>query len=163
MEALWCASHNPLPEQGEFILLSELDPELAKDLANTPKDAALLRRLAERLLNLAADNWLDIYQPGGSPAFQFILGQVAAQTRHNPELGIFYAHSVRDSRDEVQPDGSVRKVSTFRHGGWVRVYGTDPSNDGFEWDAAEQWEVDFCESYAESEALETVSDVEVDE
>lgn len=32
-----------------------------------------------------------------------------------------YAFSVRDSHDQPQPDGSVRKVATFRHGGFIHV------------------------------------------
>jgi hypothetical protein len=36
-------------------------------------------------------------------------------------LGIVpvYAFSLRDSAEETQPDGSVRKVNTFRHAGFV--------------------------------------------
>ena len=30
-----------------------------------------------------------------------------------------YSFSVRTSTEQVQPDGSVRKVATFRHAGWV--------------------------------------------
>lgn len=33
-----------------------------------------------------------------------------------------YAFSVRESMDQPQPDGSVRKVATFRHAGWVRAH-----------------------------------------
>lgn len=32
-----------------------------------------------------------------------------------------YAFSVRESIEEVQPDGSVRKINVFRHGGFVEV------------------------------------------
>lgn len=32
-----------------------------------------------------------------------------------------YAFSVRESREERQADGSVRKVNVFRHGGFVEV------------------------------------------
>jgi len=30
-----------------------------------------------------------------------------------------YAFSVRESAEQIQPDGSVRKVMVFRHAGWV--------------------------------------------
>lgn len=30
-----------------------------------------------------------------------------------------YAFSVRESLDQPQPDGSVRKVAVFRHAGWI--------------------------------------------
>ena len=32
-----------------------------------------------------------------------------------------YAFSVRESTEVVQDDGSVRKVNTFRHAGWVEA------------------------------------------
>lgn len=30
-----------------------------------------------------------------------------------------YAFSVRESVEQTQPDGSVRKINVFRHSGWV--------------------------------------------
>ena len=37
------------------------------------------------------------------------------------EVGVepLYAFSTRESVEEVQPDGSVRKVAIFRHTGWI--------------------------------------------
>lgn len=32
-----------------------------------------------------------------------------------------YAFSVRESTEQTQPDGTVRKVNTFRHAGWVQI------------------------------------------
>jgi hypothetical protein len=37
-----------------------------------------------------------------------------------------YAFSVRESVDQVQPDGSVRKVATFRHAGFVGCEADEP-------------------------------------
>jgi len=34
-----------------------------------------------------------------------------------------YAFSLRVSEDQVQPDGSTKKVGVFRHAGWVSPYG----------------------------------------
>jgi hypothetical protein len=35
------------------------------------------------------------------------------------DISPIYAFSKRESIDQVQPDGSVRKVAVFRHAGWV--------------------------------------------
>jgi hypothetical protein len=37
-----------------------------------------------------------------------------------------YAFSVRESVDQVQPDGSVRKVAVFRHAGFVNCEADEP-------------------------------------
>ncbi len=52
---------------------------------------------------------------GGAPYL------MAPLERHLEALGIepLYAYSERVSIEEPQPDGTVRKVNTFRHAGWV--------------------------------------------
>lgn len=52
---------------------------------------------------------------GGAP---WLMGPLAAALR---DRGIepLYAFSRRESVDQVQPDGSVRKTAVFRHAGWV--------------------------------------------
>lgn len=52
---------------------------------------------------------------GGAP---WLMGPLAAALR---ERGIdpVFAFSRRESIDQVQPDGSVRKIAVFRHDGWV--------------------------------------------
>ena len=34
---------------------------------------------------------------------------------------VFYAFSIRESVEKSQPDGSVRKVNIFRHGGFIKA------------------------------------------
>ena len=54
---------------------------------------------------------------GGAPflmgALEWALDRVSIQP--------LYAFSVRESVDQTQPDGSVRKVAVFRHCGFVEV------------------------------------------
>lgn len=54
---------------------------------------------------------------GGAP---FLMGPLEAALK---ERGItpLYAFSVRESVDEVLPDGSVRKVAVFRHKGFIEA------------------------------------------
>ena len=132
---LWASAHRPSPEQGtDFIFL---EPALQARLNQTGDDPQVLRALARELLQTAHALGADIYQPGGSPAFQCLLGQEAQRMATGyrvvgcaggvdpVEVGIFYAHSERESKEETLPDGSVRKVSVFRHRGWIEA--TPPS------------------------------------
>lgn len=52
---------------------------------------------------------------GGAP---YLMGPLEIALRAS-QITPVYAFSVRESVDEVQPDGSVRKVAVFRHVGFV--------------------------------------------
>lgn len=54
---------------------------------------------------------------GGAPYFMGALEKALKAQGHTP----VYAFSKRESVDQVQPDGSIRKVATFRHLGFVEV------------------------------------------
>ena len=54
---------------------------------------------------------------GGAP---YLMGPLETILRQEGFLPV-YAFSKRESVDEPQPDGSVRKVAVFRHAGFVRV------------------------------------------
>jgi hypothetical protein len=63
--------------------------------------------------DLSAPN--DYAMIGGAP---YLMGPLekSLETHHiNP----LYAFSVRDSVDQIQPDGSTKKVAVFRHGGFI--------------------------------------------
>jgi len=55
---------------------------------------------------------------GGAP---YLMGPLDLALR---AVGVrpVYSFSVRRSVDEPQPDGSVKKVAVFEHGGWVENY-----------------------------------------
>jgi len=52
---------------------------------------------------------------GGAPWLMAALETALAEQRITP----VYAFSVRESVEQVQPDGSVRKINIFRHTGFV--------------------------------------------
>lgn len=54
---------------------------------------------------------------GGAPYLMGALERALKAAKVQP----VYAFSKRESRDEVQPDGSCRKVAVFRHLGFVEV------------------------------------------
>lgn len=120
---LWASPHQPTSEQvsalqaeGTVIYLSEIDTDLFKRLVNQEFQTDLTE-LVEEVLKVCSNEQIDfLTQPGGSPAFQFTLGRVIAEGK---TPAVRYAFSKRVSEDIPQPDGSVKKVSTFVHEGWV--------------------------------------------
>lgn len=54
---------------------------------------------------------------GGAPFFMSFLEQALKFVGVEP----VYAFSKRESQEQVQDDGSVRKVNVFKHVGFVRV------------------------------------------
>lgn len=87
------------------------------DFVNIPSKEEMAER-AEKLAQISYQSGCNSAMIEGAPYFLAPL-EVALMRR-----GIipFYAFSRRESVDEVQSDGSVRKVTVFRHAGWVRGY-----------------------------------------
>lgn len=54
---------------------------------------------------------------GGAPYFMSFLEKALKEQGHTP----VYAFSRRESVDQPQPDGSIRKVAVFKHLGFVEV------------------------------------------
>jgi hypothetical protein len=52
---------------------------------------------------------------GGAP---YLMAALEAELRAR-HIEPVYAFSVRESVEQTQPDGSVRKINVFRHTGWV--------------------------------------------
>lgn len=79
--------------------------------------ADTLAQLASDVLAQLSRDTYDQAMVGGAPYL------MAPLERALLRKGIFpvYAFSVRESSDQIQADGSVRKVSTFRHAGWVEA------------------------------------------
>jgi len=127
-KVLWCSVHEPTPEQlnsqllsGGFDKLSDIDEELMGRLANSPGVVADLKKLAiDLLIRTQQLGYETIVQPSGSLAFQHVLATVMF-VHDELEVMVAYAHSERQSVDQVQEDGSVRKVSVFRHKHWIGV------------------------------------------
>lgn len=119
---LWASPHSPTSEQiseaDGFIFLKDINPALQERLENSPDNLDSLNELAIELLNFCKENNYNLYQPAGNPSFQFILGSLAVNYL---DIDIFYAYSERVSQDVAQPDGSVKKVSVFKHKKFICV------------------------------------------
>jgi len=137
--------HTPTPEQiaagvtcGDINDLSqprEIASLLTFDTLPTPVE---VRHRAERLAEIAskATTLVDYGGDSGLCAnerFQFAMIGGAPYLMAPLESALrahgitpMYAFSVRESVDQVQPDGSVRKVATFRHAGFVGCEADEP-------------------------------------
>ena len=116
---LWCANHQPLPEQleslnkmGNLLFLKDIAPNLMIRLTNTPSNRDACKELADEISDVALENDAKIVQLGGSPLFLVMASPIIGSGR------MIFADSDRVSEDIPQPDGSVKKISTFRHKGW---------------------------------------------
>jgi len=113
--------HPATPEQiagGVFDLqgrgLEALKALLTFDTLPTTAEVAT-RAEAIAVLSLASEWETSHAMVGGAP---FLMAPLAAALAARGTRAL-YAFSVRESVETVQPDGSVRKVAVFRHGGFV--------------------------------------------
>ena len=76
---------------------------------------------AAKILALVQEQYpaADAAMLGGAPFFMIVLHQILADNGIKP----VYAFSVRESEEQVQADGSVKKVAVFRHRGFVGLDG----------------------------------------
>ena len=114
---LWCPQHQITEDQraelccrlGEISLLSKTLPKFYSTLQDCPADRVKLKKLGEDLANYAAD-FAAVVMPIGSPALQFEFARAVSS-----KVTVIFAHSERVSKDMPQADGSVKKVSNFKH------------------------------------------------
>ena len=116
--------HDSTPEQGVIDgWRNAVREELTFD--DVPTKGEIEMRAAV-LAGYAADYLYDETDPactqygamiGGAP---YLMGPLEAALKA-AGLRVFYAFSRRESEDQVQADGSVRKVSVFRHAGFIEV------------------------------------------
>lgn len=104
---------------GEIISITDINnSQLISLIKDSPSDEESLHKLAIELLEEAQKRNVDfIIQPGGSPAFIFILGKVISSSF---KIKVLFSHSERNSKEEIQKDGSVKKVSIFQHKKWIK-------------------------------------------
>ncbi len=134
--------HSATPEQINQGVV-DLPPELRTHLAELltfdtiPNRPAVFQR-AQDIAKLAI-TWLDNqphpkdYGRGGAALAEAMIGGApylmvdleAALLVHAIEP--VYAFSVRESVEQTQPDGSVRKVAVFKHAGFVRMFEESPT------------------------------------
>lgn len=128
-KVIWCSVHTPTTEQleeleswldeGELLYLKDINPVLFDTLVNSPSMSYELLGLAKTLHELAREMNAILVQPSGSIAFQYMFGKVAMTNFY--VTSVLYSHSKRVSEDVPQEDGSVKKISIFKHECFVLV------------------------------------------
>lgn len=110
--------HVATPDQAAAGVIEPADKVLVQALITFDElpDQIRLKAYAQTLAQMARDGF-DSVMIGGAPFFMPVL-QAALQER---EIKVLYAFSVRESRDEKLPDGSVKKTQVFRHAGFVEA------------------------------------------
>ena len=112
--------HQATPEQkedGVFDLAPEGREKLAALLTfDEPPTAGEICDRARGIADLTRDRGVNAAMIGGAPYLMSALENELSAARILP----LYSFSRRESVDTPQPDGSVRKVATFKHAGWVR-------------------------------------------
>jgi hypothetical protein len=119
---IWASVHNPTSEQLAELheryehvdMLADRSWEIAATLIAITPDTDLVD-LAAQLIQVANTYDADICQPAGNPAFQFVLGVVRGL---DPVPAILYADSKRESVEQTLEDGTISKLSIFRHLGF---------------------------------------------
>lgn len=109
----------PDPELREVAteLLTFLVPPRHQDILGRAADLAALAGEALDLLSgtVAGDDGSRRVMIGGA---LWLMGPLARALRARGLEPVF-AFSARETEEQPQPDGSVRKVAVFRHRGWV--------------------------------------------
>lgn len=82
---------------------------------SAPPTHAEIHERASRIAAMVADTGAVWAMLGGAPYLMAPLEEALALRGIHP----LYAFSVRESAEQKQPDGSVRKVNVFRHAGFV--------------------------------------------
>jgi hypothetical protein len=115
MKILNLTQHTATPDQleaGVFEPDADTKAEIVRLLTfESPPTRREMSTRADMLAEIAALFDCDFVMVGGAPFFTSTLE--SALIKH--DLTPVYAFSRRESVDEVQPDGSVRKIAVFKH------------------------------------------------
>jgi len=119
-----CTQHPLTPEQirdvsdNGWVLslgLKEVNPELFSTLSNMTGDEDLEEQALDLLDFCRGDVCL---MPIGSPAFMAVFFQTVQKMRKRyafKKTRFVFSQSIRESAESVQPDGTVKKVTVFKH------------------------------------------------
>jgi len=113
-----CTSHNLTPEQREGFEVIELPFDLKAQWGQVTEEskegiADDVVSIVTQALTGSDDGSLVLVQ--GHPGVTYL---VVSRLKGVPGIVPVYAESVRDSVEEKQADGSIKKVSVFRHLGF---------------------------------------------
>lgn len=111
------AELSTITNSAEVVYLEKEHPDLYKALANSPDEDGEMLNLMYEFVQMAKDKkYSNILFPLGSPAMMGrIMFSFGAELEPDEDRTFIYAHSDRMSEDQVQPDGSVKKISVFKH------------------------------------------------
>lgn len=118
MQILNLTQHQATPEQVQAGVIEPKDKKQIQNLLTftelpTPYEVG---QAAEGLARLAEREGVKHAMIGGAP---YLMGPLEQELRRKG-IDPLYAFSTRESRGEVQPDGSIKKVAIFRHKGFVK-------------------------------------------
>lgn len=92
--------------------LSTVNPGLFAELSNCPANTDRLEALAIELCSVIKnENYEAVILPIGSPAFMFIF----AKRANTMSANCLFAHSIRQSVERTNADGTVTKTQVFNH------------------------------------------------
>lgn len=129
---LWASVHDMLEEQyldlknNHFVYLDDnlifdlkkFDKEMFNKISNTPDKKADIILLVNNFLNfLIAKKFNVVIQPAGNIIFQIYLANACIKNN----IVLYYAISDRVSEERVKEDGSVEKISYFKHKGFIKI------------------------------------------
>lgn len=83
---------------------------------NTLPTIGELNARASELAIIAVREGADEAMIGGAPYLMAPLEGALYRAGVTP----VYAFSVRESKEEILPDGNIKKISVFKHAGWIR-------------------------------------------
>ena len=120
MKILNLTQHIATPDQieaGVVDLVGEEREALLRLLTfETPPDFMEIWRRADGLADLAKSKEAEAVMIGGAP---YLMGPLEIALRKKDIIPL-YAFSVRRTVEEALPDGSVKKMAVFQHGGFVK-------------------------------------------
>lgn len=109
--------HNATPEQKNEGVVEPENKERVKYLLtfeDVPNKYEL-QQVARKLAEIASNSGAKRAMIGGAP---YLMAHLEVALRA-AEIEPLYAFSRRESVEQAQEDGSVRKINVFKHVGWV--------------------------------------------
>ena len=119
MKILNLTQHAATPDQIAAGVVEPADKELVQALITFDElpSAKEVEAKAKALAQMAGYDGYDTVMIGGAPYFMAPLEKALREQGIKP----LYAFSKRESVEEKQADGSVKKIQMFRHAGWVET------------------------------------------
>jgi len=116
-----CFSHSLTQPQkddfdGEIVVLKDIDADLANKASNVPPEwsEAEIVELAENIVDAAIRENATHFYIAGEPTLVYHAMKGAKEAG----MQVIQSTTRRESEDIAQPDGSVKRVSKFKHVQW---------------------------------------------